>query len=100
MWLHIRGVGEWTNRLYEYFEKKQEKLHNGEIPQLADHHKRLSNGSINNNNQNPIKKIQSTITRTLSKREKQKPVVQLVGFDPVNDELTNQKATCSTTGRI
>ncbi|XP_019870925.2 NADPH oxidase 5 [Aethina tumida] len=97
MWLHIRGVGEWTNRLYEYFEKKQEKLHNGEIPQLADHHKRLSNGSINNNNQNPIKKIQSTITRTLSKREKQKPVVQLVGFDPVNDELTNQKATCSTT---
>lgn len=28
MWLHIRGVGEWTNRLYNYFEKEQEKLHN------------------------------------------------------------------------
>lgn len=28
MWLHIRGVGEWTNRLYDYFEKEQEKLHN------------------------------------------------------------------------
>lgn len=28
MWLHIRAVGEWTNRLYDYFEKEQEKLHN------------------------------------------------------------------------
>ncbi|KAL1449324.1 hypothetical protein WDU94_000520 [Cyamophila willieti] len=28
MWLHIRGVGEWTNRLYDYFEKEQDKLHN------------------------------------------------------------------------
>lgn len=32
MWLHIRTVGEWTNRLYRYFEKEQEKLHKGEIP--------------------------------------------------------------------
>lgn len=32
MWLHIRGVGEWTNRLYAYFEREHEKLHNGEIP--------------------------------------------------------------------
>lgn len=31
MWLHIRGVGEWTNRLYSYFEKEQERLHNGEV---------------------------------------------------------------------
>lgn len=31
MWLHIRGVGEWTNRLYNYFEKQQERLHNGEV---------------------------------------------------------------------
>lgn len=31
MWLHIRGVGEWTNRLYAYFEKEQERLHSGEI---------------------------------------------------------------------
>nr|CAD7198632.1 unnamed protein product [Timema douglasi] len=28
MWLHIRGVGEWTNRLYNYFEREQDKLHN------------------------------------------------------------------------
>lgn len=32
MWLHIRGVGEWTHRLYSYFEKQQERLHNGEVP--------------------------------------------------------------------
>ncbi|XP_037046426.1 NADPH oxidase 5 isoform X2 [Bradysia coprophila] len=31
MWLHIRGVGEWTQRLYSYFEKQQERLHNGEV---------------------------------------------------------------------
>lgn len=34
MWLHIRGVGEWTNRLYSYFEEEQHKLHllNEELP--------------------------------------------------------------------
>ncbi|XP_055700750.1 NADPH oxidase 5 [Phlebotomus papatasi] len=32
MWLHIRAVGEWTNRLYSYFEKEQNRLHSGEIP--------------------------------------------------------------------
>ncbi|KAK7075488.1 NADPH oxidase 5 [Halocaridina rubra] len=25
IWLHIRAVGEWTNRLYRYFEREQEK---------------------------------------------------------------------------
>lgn len=32
MWLHIRGVGEWTNRLYAYFEREQERLHSGQVP--------------------------------------------------------------------
>lgn len=31
MWLHIRAVGEWTNSLYAYFEKEQQKLHRGDI---------------------------------------------------------------------
>lgn len=26
IWLHIRVCGEWTSRLYEYFEREQEKL--------------------------------------------------------------------------
>lgn len=36
MWLHIRGVGEWTNRLYSYFEREQARLHSGEVcPQIG-----------------------------------------------------------------
>ena len=31
IWLHIRAVGEWTNRLYDFFENEQERLHNGEV---------------------------------------------------------------------
>lgn len=31
LWLHIRGVGEWTNRLYAYFEVQQARLHAGEV---------------------------------------------------------------------
>ncbi|KAJ8925948.1 hypothetical protein NQ315_009801, partial [Exocentrus adspersus] len=101
MWLHIRAVGQWTNRLYEYFEKEQEKLHNGEIPPVAvPAKKRLSNGSIDNNNQNPLKKLQATITRTLSNRDaNKKPVVQLVGFSNESfqkDETDGQKAVSET----
>lgn len=35
MWLHIRGVGEWTNRLYDYFDKEQERLHNQQDQMVA-----------------------------------------------------------------
>lgn len=31
MWLHIRGVGEWTNTLYSYFQREHERLHSGEV---------------------------------------------------------------------
>lgn len=34
MWLHIRTVGEWTNRLYRYFEREQQKLHKSD----GNHH--------------------------------------------------------------
>lgn len=59
MWLHIRGVGEWTNRLYSYFEEEQKKLHllNEEIP-----------GSVNSKNpavetieSSKIKKLQTCV---------------------------------------
>ena len=29
--LHIRAVGEWTNRLLNFFEQEQKRLHNGEV---------------------------------------------------------------------
>jgi hypothetical protein len=32
IWLHVRGVGEWTNRLYEYFEQEHARL-NADTPQ-------------------------------------------------------------------
>ncbi|CAG9835415.1 unnamed protein product, partial [Diabrotica balteata] len=102
-------VGQWTNRLYGYFEKEQEKLHNGEIPPStpAAPVKRLSNGSITNNNQNPLKKLHATVARTLSNQNK-KPAIQLVGFtngsfqneqtpkDPKCETETNFRAACST----
>jgi len=44
MWLHIRGVGQWTNRMYNYFEREQEKLHNVE-DQLAANRQLVINGT-------------------------------------------------------
>ncbi|KAL4709502.1 hypothetical protein ACJJTC_007233 [Scirpophaga incertulas] len=32
LWLHVRGVGEWTNRLYEYFEEEHERLQGPSTP--------------------------------------------------------------------
>lgn len=29
--LHIRAVGEWTNRLYDFFQKEQDRLHSGQV---------------------------------------------------------------------
>ncbi|KAH8233464.1 hypothetical protein KR026_008462 [Drosophila bipectinata] len=38
MWLHIRTVGEWTNRLYRYFEREQQKLQqSGSQPDVPQH---------------------------------------------------------------
>ncbi|KAH8285546.1 hypothetical protein KR054_010852 [Drosophila jambulina] len=38
MWLHIRTVGEWTNRLYRYFEREQQKLQQGGSSQEVNQH--------------------------------------------------------------
>lgn len=112
MWLHIRGVGQWTIKLYEYFEKEQERLHSGEISPVPVPRSKTSNGLVNNNNQNPLKKIQTSIKRTLSNTDKEKkPGIQLVGFsnecfqkdeeiDKAKDEGDNTtKPSCSTTGK-
>lgn len=34
--MHIRAVGEWTNRLLNFFEKEQKRLHDGEIPEYDE----------------------------------------------------------------
>lgn len=51
MWLHIRAVGQWTNRLFGYFEREQERLHNGDIPPL------LPSGGLNGHHTNGIHTI-------------------------------------------
>lgn len=43
MWLHIRGVGEWTNTLYSYFQREHERLHNGEVQPFAPSNSSRSN---------------------------------------------------------
>ena len=36
--LHIRAVGQWTNRLLNFFQIEQERLHNGEVPPYDEQH--------------------------------------------------------------
>ncbi|XP_049880958.1 NADPH oxidase 5 [Pectinophora gossypiella] len=58
MWLHIRGVGEWTNRLYSYFEVQQARLHAGEVsPHLSGEngHDTLARTSSNQSNKSKRK---------------------------------------------
>jgi len=33
--LHIRGVGQWTNRLYEYFEDEYRRQQEGKIEEIS-----------------------------------------------------------------
>lgn len=84
MWLHIRGVGEWTNRLYSYFEKEQERLHSGEVQ-----------ASIIPNSSTPIqskKKHQDTpqkdfLTKNLNKGPANAVMLKSSSFD---SSLTNK----------
>ncbi|KAK8386529.1 hypothetical protein O3P69_010870 [Scylla paramamosain] len=32
LWLHIRAVGQWTRRLYDYFEREQQRCESGNFP--------------------------------------------------------------------
>lgn len=95
MWLHIRAVGQWTNRLYAYFETEQEKLHNGGINPLQPCSSKPTNDNPEANNQNALSQIKATITRTLSRKEKdsngnKKSGVQLVGYSNENFENTEE----------
>lgn len=65
MWLHIRGVGEWTNRLYSYFEEEQHKLHllNEEIPGSVNN----KSSSVDTLESSKIKKLQTYVLLYLLK---------------------------------
>lgn len=81
IWLHVRGVGQWTNRLYNYFEIEQERLQNGEVPavvggfsgtdspnndvfslQISEKNKDVANNT--QDNRNPIKKLTAYVIYT------------------------------------
>lgn len=72
MWLHIRAVGEWTNRLYNYFEKEQEKLHNGEIPPHTPGSQADKKPATITNDTNTLKRLQASIKRKFSNRDPSK----------------------------
>lgn len=59
MWLHIRGVGEWTNRLYAYFEEEQQKLHllNEEMPGTVN----SKTSTVDSMESSKIKKLQTYV---------------------------------------
>lgn len=46
IWLHIRGVGEWTNRLHNYFAMEHKRLHDGEVPPLMSNGKPTEDGGM------------------------------------------------------
>ncbi|VVC39275.1 Hypothetical protein CINCED_3A001760 [Cinara cedri] len=71
MWLHIRGVGEWTNRLYSYFEEEQHKLHllNEELPGSVN----SKTSTVDTLESSKMKKLQTTLQRTFSGRTIEEP---------------------------
>lgn len=61
MWLHVRGVGEWTNRLHNYFEKEQEKLHNIEEALPGQPRPAPTNGTTVQGSAPAIKRLQAYV---------------------------------------
>lgn len=45
--LHIRAVGQWTNRLLDFFEKEQQRLHSGEVPAYNEQVSQSTDGKHN-----------------------------------------------------
>ncbi|XP_066906847.1 NADPH oxidase 5 [Halyomorpha halys] len=87
MWLHIRGVGEWTNRLYNYFEKEQEKLHSirEDLPQTNTIQK-ASNGAALNENKT-IKRIQDSLRKKFANKDPSSSHSD--SFNRIQDGYTN-----------
>lgn len=76
LWLHIRGVGEWTNRLYSYFEREQARLHSGETLAIENGHQKLARSV---SNQSKSRKNSSTSNKKRS-----------VDFSPAPPSYTNE----------
>lgn len=103
MWLHIRAVGEWTNRLYNYFEKEQEKLHNGEIPPHvpnSQNDKKTQLPTITNDS-NTLKRLQASLKRKFSNRDpNKKGDAQLVRYSAERFANDNAQHVSASDGEI
>ncbi|XP_055921877.1 NADPH oxidase 5 isoform X2 [Eupeodes corollae] len=88
MWLHIRGVGEWTNRLSDYFEKEQEKLHNGEI---SAHVPESSSNSTSNETNGKSSTPQTDFLAKMQQNNSSDPTKQSIGISKLAIER-NTKA--------
>nr|XP_049706149.1 NADPH oxidase 5 [Helicoverpa armigera] len=65
LWLHIRGVGQWTNRLYSYFEREQARLHAGETPAIENGHEKLARSISSQSKKSRKGSIASTNKRSV-----------------------------------
>uniref|UniRef100_A0A0A9XY48 NADPH oxidase 5 n=2 Tax=Lygus hesperus TaxID=30085 RepID=A0A0A9XY48_LYGHE len=92
MWLHIRGVGEWTNRLHNYFEKEQEKLHNinQELPSV--HAAKPPNGAkpALPENKGGIKRLQVSLKKKLTGKEANGSPTKTVAFKSDQTGFSNE----------
>ena len=98
IWLHIRGVGEWTNRLYRFFEKEQEKLQNGEIAPLVG---RKSDAAVTLTKlaqQHPPPKFmqksnsfESALNKT-GKKDRPKQEISKLALEPTNEPVKPERA--------
>ncbi|XP_049831292.1 NADPH oxidase 5 [Schistocerca gregaria] len=77
MWLHIRAVGQWTNRLYEYFEREQEKLHSVEEDLTANI---VNKKLINGNDLTPAQKFPTSAQRKLDMESSISSKVKAIGY--------------------
>ncbi|XP_054001434.1 NADPH oxidase 5 isoform X1 [Hylaeus anthracinus] len=69
IWLHIRAVGEWTNRLYSYFEKEQMKLHEGNAYPIAESTDIISPGKMSFLNKNQDLTVTSIMSSSSSETD-------------------------------
>ncbi|XP_041972377.1 NADPH oxidase 5 isoform X2 [Aricia agestis] len=81
LWLHIRGVGEWTNRLYSYFEEQQQRLHGNEeehanlVKTISNQsNKSKRNGSIASAKKRSVEFSPVSFTNTAFNMEDEKPM--------------------------
>lgn len=101
IWLHIRGVGEWTNRLYDYFEKEHKRLQNGEVPAVISGSSSLANLPAPANGKKEVLRGSGNINdhvTAISENSTNSEKVTASKISPLVTHSNNGKATGSPDG--